>query len=141
VAGINWTEDCDHVIDAKSLGFALILFAVMVLTGAQVVIKSRLSVHGVIPLQPGALTAYLWMVVRDWQMWLGLVGLLVSSLCWYAAISRLPLSIAYPFAALSYPVIFVGSLVFLREDFTWQALAGNVLIVVGLLLVASASRG
>ena len=127
-------------MDARGLGFALILFAVVVLTGAQVVIKSRLSVHGVVPFQPGALIAYIWTLVRDWQMWLGLAGLLVSSLCWYAAISRLPLSIAYPFAALSYPVIFIGSLVFLGETFTWQALAGNVLIVAGLSLVASATQ-
>lgn len=128
------------MMDARSLGFALILFAVVVLTGAQVVIKSRLSVHGVVPLQPGALIGYLWLVIRDWQMWLGLAGLLVSSLCWYAAISRLPLSIAYPFAALSYPVIFVGSLVFLREAFSWQSMSGNLLIVLGLLLIATSGQ-
>lgn len=127
-------------MDAKSLGFALILFAVLVLTGAQVMIKSRLSVHGVVPVQPTALLHYIWMVMRDWQMWLGLTGLLISSLCWYAAISRLPLSIAYPFAALSYPAIFIGSLVFLREAFSWQSFAGNFLIVCGLLLIATASQ-
>lgn len=128
------------MIDARSLGFALILVAVVVLTGAQVVIKSRFSVHGVVPLQFDTVLPYLLDMMRDWLAWLGLAGLVVSSVCWYAAISRLPLSIAYPFAALSYPVVFISSLVFLREAFSWQALAGNVLIVAGLLLVASASQ-
>lgn len=128
------------MIDARSLGFALILVAVVALTGAQVVIKSRFSVHGVVPLQFDTVLPYLLGMMRDWLAWLGLAGLVVSSICWYAAISRLPLSIAYPFAALSYPVVFVSSLVFLRETFSWQALAGNVLIVAGLLLVASASQ-
>jgi len=128
------------MIDARSLGFALILVAVVVLTGAQVVIKSRFSVHGVVPLQLDTFLPYLLGMMRDWLAWLGFAGLIVSSICWYAAISRLPLSIAYPFAALSYPVVFISSLVFLREAFSWQALAGNVLIVAGLLLVASASQ-
>lgn len=127
-------------MDARSLGFALILFAVLVLTGAQVMIKSRLSLHGEVPLQFGALQPYVWVVIRDWQMWLGALGLLISSVCWYAAISRLPLSIAYPFAALSYPVIFVSSAIFLREDFSWQSLGGNLLIVAGLLLIATSNH-
>lgn len=127
-------------MEARSLGLVLILFAVLVLTGAQVVIKSRLSVHGVVPMQLAALSPYVWSLMRDWLMWLGLAGLLVSSLCWYAAISRLPLSIAYPFAALSYPAIFIGSLIFLREAFSWQSMAGNLLIVCGLLLIATSSQ-
>lgn len=125
-------------MDSRAVGLALIIFAVMVLTGAQLLIKSRLSVHGVVPLDR-QLLAYMFQIAADWRMWLGGLGLLVSSLCWYAAVSRLPLSIAYPFAALSYPIILLGSVSLLRETFSWQALAGNLLIVAGIMLVTSAA--
>jgi drug/metabolite transporter (DMT)-like permease len=123
-------------MEVRSVGLALIIFAVLVLTGAQLLIKSRLSVHGVVPFDRQML-GYMLEVLLDWRMWLGGLGLLLSSLCWYAAVSRLPLSIAYPFAALSYPLILLGSVFLLREPLHWQAVAGNIVIVFGILLVSS----
>ncbi len=125
-------------MDNTTLGIILITVAVLSLTTAQVVIKTRLGHHGAVPLNLTEGFPYFLRVIADWQMWVGLMGLSVSSLLWYAAISRLPLSVAYPFAALSYPLVFVGSLLFLGEAFSWLALAGNGLILVGVLLVATA---
>lgn len=125
-------------VDMRTAGFALIVFAVLVLTGAQLLIKSRLSVHGVVPIN-GELLRYVLALLADWQVWLGGAGLVISSLCWYAAISRLPLSIAYPFAALSYPAVLIGSALLLGEPFHWQAVAGNALVVLGILLIATAA--
>lgn len=128
-------------MDTKFVGMALIAVAVLSLTAAQILIKSRLGLLGAIPLSPRELLAYGLQLASDWAIWIGIGGLLVASLLWYAAISRLPLSVAYPFAALSYPLIFFGSLVLLRETFSWQALGGNVMIVLGVLLVASSTQG
>jgi len=126
-------------MDNRAAGFLLIVTGVIALTAAQILIKSRFSHHGAVPLNMAEAWPYLLGLMADWTMWVGLLGLVVSSFLWYAAISRLPLSLAYPFAALSYPLIFGASLLFLRENFTWQALGGNVLIVLGVLLVAGAS--
>lgn len=71
-------------------------------------------------------------------MWAGGAGLIAATLCWYAGISRLPLSQAYSTAALAYPLIFLSSIVILRERFTWPAFLGNALIVAGVLLAANA---
>ena len=125
-------------MDMRTAGFALIVFAVLVLTGAQLLIKSRLSVHGVVPFDRDLLR-YLLALVADWHVWVGGAGLIISSVCWYAAVSRLPLSIAYPFAALSYPAVLLGSTLLLGEPFHWQAVAGNALVVLGILLVATAA--
>ena len=119
----------------RETGLALVLTAVLFLTTAQLLIKARLSQHGVIPIAFDKTPQYLLALALDWQVVLGIAGLVVSSLLWYAAISRLPLSLAYPFAALSYPLVFAGSLLFLREPFSWQVLIGNGLIVLGVLLV------
>jgi drug/metabolite transporter (DMT)-like permease len=123
----------------RTIGLALIVIAVLSLTSAQFLIKARLTVHGVVPFAPAEFWSYAISLIRDWAMWLGLLGLIISSVLWYAALSRLPLSVAFPFAALSYPVVFAGSLIILREAFSWPVLAGNVLIVAGVLIVTSAS--
>lgn len=107
------------------------------LTMAQIIIKSRLSEHGAVPLSLDEGWPYVLGLLADWQVWVGGAGLIVSSVLWYAAVSRIPLSVAFPFAALSYPLIFASSIVFLHERFSWQALAGNGLIVLGVMLAAS----
>lgn len=127
-------------MDNKVFGLSLVIIGVLVLTSAQLLIKGRLAEHGAIPFSPGAFLPYLWGVMGDWRMWLGLAGLVVASFLWYAAISRIPLSLAYPFGALSYPLVFAGSLLILKEQFSWQGLAGNLLIVAGVVLVASGAR-
>jgi drug/metabolite transporter (DMT)-like permease len=114
----------------------MIAVAVLSLAAAQLLIKARLEAHGVVPLTP-RIWSYALGVAADWRMWVALLGLVIASVLWYAAVSRLPLSIAFPFAALSYPIVFVGSLVALREAFSWPTLVGNVLIVAGVVLVAS----
>lgn len=126
-------------MDNRTLGIVLIVVAVLAMTSAQLLIKARLDVHGAVPLSAGGLFGYALALLADWQAWLGGIGLIAASVLWYVALSRIPISLAFPFAALSYPIIFAGSLLFLREGFSWQVLAGNVAIVVGILLVAGAA--
>lgn len=127
-------------LDNRTVGVALVVVAVFALTGAQLIIKTRLTVHGTVPFNASEGVPYLLGIVADWRMWAGLLGLVVSSLLWYAAVSRIPLSLAYPFAALSYPLIFVGAVLFLNEPFRLATLYGNVLVVAGVLLIASTNR-
>jgi drug/metabolite transporter (DMT)-like permease len=106
----------------------------------QLVIKARLEVHGTAPLTPGDLFRYVLGLLADWQVWAAGITLVVAAACWYIGLSRVPLSLAYPFAALSYPLIFAGSMLFLREAFSWQLVAGNVAVVGGILLIATSGR-
>lgn len=125
-------------MDDRAAGILMVIIGVVSLAGAQVLIKARLGVHGQVPLNPD-LFRYVLGLMADWRMWLGLAGLVFSALLWYAAISRIPLSLAYPLGALAYPLIFASALIVLREPFTWTGLAGNALIVAGVLLVARAA--
>jgi drug/metabolite transporter (DMT)-like permease len=126
-------------MEFRTTGLGLVLLSVFLLTATQLIIKSRLDAHGAIPFLPGEFHRYLMAVIQDWRLMLGLVTLVLGALCWYAAISRLPLSLAFPFAALSYPLIFAGSVLILGEPFSWMTMFGNVLIVVGVMIVANGS--
>jgi multidrug transporter EmrE-like cation transporter len=115
---------------------ALVLFAVSTAAVGQVMLKhgmqaaaSRASrVHG--SLVVSAATS-------PWVL-LGLVVFAVSAVAWLTALSRVPLSVAYPFNALGYLGILTASIVVLHEKaniFTWL---GSVLVVSGLIIVVLA---
>jgi drug/metabolite transporter (DMT)-like permease len=68
----------------------------------------------------------------------GLAVFAISAVAWLAVLSRVPLSVAYPFNALGYLSILTASIVVLHERaniFTWL---GSVLVVSGLVIVVLA---
>jgi len=71
---------------------------------------------------------------------LGLVLFAVSAVAWLAALSRVPLSVAYPFNALSYLGILTASVLFLHERATLLTWVGSVLVVSGLIIVVLSRR-
>jgi drug/metabolite transporter (DMT)-like permease len=60
-----------------------------------------------------------------------------ASVCWSLALQRTPLTIAYPFMALSFALVPLASVVFLRETLSWLQIVGIALIVLGVALSAS----
>jgi len=65
----------------------------------------------------------------------GLLVFAVSAVAWLAALSRVPLSVAYPFNAIGYLGILAASVVVLHERATPLTWAGTVLVVTGLVIV------
>ncbi|MNV47213.1 4-amino-4-deoxy-L-arabinose-phosphoundecaprenol flippase subunit ArnF [compost metagenome] len=59
-----------------------------------------------------------------------------ASLCWMAAISRMPLSKAYPFTALSFPLVAVLTVLLFRESFDSHKIAGTALIILGVIVLS-----
>jgi undecaprenyl phosphate-alpha-L-ara4N flippase subunit ArnE len=66
---------------------------------------------------------------------LGLAVFAVSAVAWLAALSRVPLSVAYPFNALGYLVILTASIVILHERASVLTWVGSLMVVSGLLIV------
>lgn len=64
---------------------------------------------------------------------LGCFGL--SAVVWLFVLSRIPLSLAYPFVALGIVVTVTAGITVLGETVAWQSLAGVTLIVGGVVIV------
>ena len=62
----------------------------------------------------------------------------IGGLLWMAAMTRLPISVAYPLTSLGYVSVLVISSMFLGETFTLYKLVGVLFIMVG---VAISSQG
>jgi uncharacterized membrane protein len=69
-------------------------------------------------------------------VWGGLLLFGLSAIVWLFALSRASLSFAYPFAALSYVLIVLFSMLVLHEDVPGLRWLGVAFIVTGIVLVA-----
>jgi len=111
----------------------LLLFAVVTAATGQVMLKHGMQIATSRAAQSGGSLA-LRAATSPWVL-LGLVVFGISAIAWLAALSRVPLSVAYPFNALGYLGILTASVVILHERaniFTWL---GSVLVVSGLIIV------
>ncbi len=111
---------------------ALLLFAVATAAVGQVMLKHGMQI-ATARAQAGRSLA-LSAATSPWVL-LGLVVFGISAVAWLATLSRVPLSIAYPFNALGYLGILTASVLVLHERasiFTWL---GSLLVVSGLIMV------
>jgi drug/metabolite transporter (DMT)-like permease len=120
-----------HRLSIASL--ALLLFAVITAACGQVTLKHAMQLATA---RASASRGSLLMIaVSSPWLWLGLAVFAISAVAWLAALSRVPLSVAYPFNALGYLVILAASVVVLHERATVLTWIGSLLVVSGLIIV------
>jgi drug/metabolite transporter (DMT)-like permease len=115
----------------------LLLFAVASAATAQVMLKHGMQVATTRAARDAGSLA-LRAATSPWVL-LGLVVFGVSAVAWLAALSRVPLSVAYPFNALGYLVILLASVFILRERANALTWVGSLMVVSGLLIVVLAN--
>lgn len=109
--------------------FALIVGSVALAAAGQALMRAGMaSLSGL-----GALDAVMSGLGRP-VVWLGIASYAVSSLLWLVALSRVPLSVAYPFGALSYVIVVLVALA-AGETVPPMRWLGVALIVGGIWLV------
>ncbi len=102
----------------------------------QIVVKWQVLRHGALPASlRGKAEFFAHLLLNPWVISV-LAAAFVAALSWMAAISRLPLSRAYPFVGLSFVLVLLLSAVFFDETITISKMAGVGLIVVGLIVGA-----
>ena len=112
---------------------ALLLFAVVSAATGQVMLKHGMQGATARTAREGGSLA-LRAATSPWVL-LGLVVFGVSAVAWLAALSKVPLSVSYPFNALGYLVILTASVVVLHERASVLTWLGSLMVVSGLLIV------
>jgi len=79
--------------------------------------------------------------VKEPRLWLGLTLFGISALFWLVVLSRVDLSVAYPFVGLSYIIVVLFSRLFLNEQVTALRWLGVVVVAVGIAIVGLSFRG
>jgi drug/metabolite transporter (DMT)-like permease len=99
-----------------------------------------LAAFGQISLKYGADgRTVLWDFLNFWIM-LGLALYLAGTVCWILALSKVPLTVLYPFTALTFVLVNVFAVALLGERLSARAIGGTALVLLGLFLVATSSE-
>jgi drug/metabolite transporter (DMT)-like permease len=112
---------------------ALLLFAVGAAAVGQVMLRHGMQIASARAASTRGSLAIA-AAMSPWVL-LGLMVFAVSAVAWLAALSRVPLSVAYPFNALGYLGILTASVLILHERANVWTWVGSLLVVSGLIIV------
>lgn len=124
------------------MGYLFVFVSIAFTVSSQLLIKWRLGV-----IYPGLTVPedflnkmfYLFVqVILDPVIIFCLFCSFMSGVAWMAAMTKLPISVAYPLTSLGYVLVLVLSFLLLGESFNFYKLAGVVLIMAG---IAVSSQG
>lgn len=119
----------------------LMLFGGVALNAAaQLLLKAATRSSGVLVSDSGQVS---WSaateLLRASPLWVGLACYGVSLILWLGALSRAPVSIAYPMLSVGYVVNAAAAAYLFGEALTVPKVAGILLIVVGVVVLARAA--
>ena len=115
---------------------ALLVFAVSSAATGQLMLKHGMQIASARAAKSGG-SLVVSAATSPWILF-GLAVFAVSAIAWLAALSRVPLSVAYPFNALGYLVILTASILVLHERANVLTWTGSFLVVSGLVIVVMA---
>jgi len=119
----------------SAANLALLLFAVALAACGQLLLKHGMT-SAALRAETGQRSLVVTAATSPW-VWFGLTVFGVSALAWLTTLSKVPLSIAYPFNALGFLGILTASALVLHErtnPWTW---IGTAMVVAGLIVVVT----
>mgnify|MGYP001436856245 CR=1 FL=1 len=91
-----------------NIAIAYILIAVVGSAAGQLLLKKGMSTMGPLTISLDQISGILWRIGTNPYVVIGLTIYVCGTVFWLAALSRVDLSFAYPFASLSYIAMIVG---------------------------------
>jgi len=72
-------------------------------------------------------------------LWLGIVFYLLNFCLWIALLSRVDLSVAFPMSSLTYIIVPILAIIFLREHVSMMRWGGIIMIIIGITLTSKSA--
>ena len=119
-----------------NIAIIYILISVVASIIGQLLLKVGMNKMGSLTLSANQFLLTSWKMATNPYVFIGLAIYLAGTVFWLAALSRVDLSYAYPFASLSYVVMLVASWMMFDEKITLGRLIGTVVIGIGVFLIS-----
>ena len=120
--------------------WVLILSGVGLNAAAQLLLKSATKpLAHFTAFNAAVLASSIVILLKSLTFWTGMACYAASLCVWLAALSKAPVSTAYPMLSLGYVVVAVVSVAWLGESMTPAKIAGIALICIGVVLLTRSS--
>lgn len=118
----------------------LLLGGVALNAAAQLLLKAATRTSGVLVSDSGELSwSALAHLTRAYPLWIGLSFYGVSVILWLGALSRVPVSVAYPMLSAGYVVNAIAAAFLFGEALSVPKFMGILLIIAGVIVLARAA--
>lgn len=122
----------------RSTAFILVGLTIICTVAGQLAIKWQAGKVAAVPATvEGKLAVLAHLLINPWII-AGLAAALFAALCWIIAMTKLPLSTAYPFMALTFPSVVVASHWLFNEELTLPKLIGLAFVIAGVSIIGAA---
>jgi multidrug transporter EmrE-like cation transporter len=117
------------------MNYLYIVMTILFTVYGQIVIKWQAAQAGPLPIAvPDKLVFLLRLFFLNPWVLSGLFAAFLASLAWAAAMTKFPLSHAYPFMSIAFVLVLFLSALFFHEPLSWQKLVGMTFIVGGIIV-------
>ena len=116
------------------MSYVYVLCTVLLTVYGQIVIKWQVLEAGALPEDAGQKIEFLGRLMLNPWILSGLAAALLAAVTWMAAMTKLPLSHAYPFTTLAFVLVMVLSGLIFHEAITPLKMAGAALLVLGIVI-------
>lgn len=120
--------------------FALIFTGVLLNAAAQLMLKAGANRVGPVAIEVQALTGVARELAFSGPIIAGIACYVVSVVVWILALTRVEVSLAYPMLSIGYVVNAVAAWMLFGEQLSPMRIAGILVIILGVYLLAASSR-
>jgi len=113
------------------IAYLQIILTLLLTVYGQIILKFRVILHGSLPSTFIGKTNFLFGLFLDPYIFSGFLAAFFASLLWMSAMTKLPLTRAYPIMAAAPALVLIFSIIFLSENLTFGKILGSILILTG----------
>ncbi len=123
------------IVEKKYLGIIFVLVSVIVIDARQIIMKQGINQLGGIDFSSGIINGFLVVLTNNYVL-LGVILSVFGTIAWLLALSKAPLSFAYPMLSIGYVFVSIFSGIFFNEVLSSLRLFGLGIIVGGVFLLS-----
>jgi len=120
------------------ISFSLIFTGVMLNAAAQILMKAGTNAVGHFEFSAENILPIGWKLASEWHIITALFCYALSVVIWILALSRVPVSIAFPMLSMAYVVNAIAAYYLLGEPFSSTKLVGMGVIILGVIVISRA---
>jgi drug/metabolite transporter (DMT)-like permease len=122
----------------NAVSFGLIFTGVMLNATAQILMKAGTNSIGFFEFSRDNILPIGWKLATEWHIIVALFCYALSVVIWILALSRVPVSIAFPMLSMAYVVNALAAWYLLGEAFNPTKLIGMGVIILGVVIISRA---